>query len=152
MWRRTRPAPHRRHTARQAQGRMLRRAWLRSPPKMRGAALIAFCKSRRWTRVRSARRPGFVRCGSGFSLVRGGKGANKRFERNRTHCPRQLKMCFPRPKPEQPTLRAPSTAAIIRRGLRAGADSEMAFWKSQRWAYFEARNGLGLCAAGARLV
>ena len=53
-------------------------------------------------------------------------------EKNRTHNPGQHKMCFPRPKPEQRALRTPSTAAIIRRGLRAGA--EMAFWKSQIWA------------------
>ena len=66
-----------------------------------------------------------MRCGNKFSLVPGGKEANKRFERNRTHSPRQLKVCFPRPKLEQRALQTPSTAAIIRRWLRA--DAEMAF-------------------------
>ena len=92
---------------------------------MRAATLMAVWKSRRWAHGRSARRPGFVSCGSGLSLVRGGKGENKMLEKNRTHNPGQHKMCFPRPKPEQRALRTPSTAAIIRRELRGGA--EMAF-------------------------
>jgi hypothetical protein len=84
---------------------------------MRVATLIAFCKSRRWAHGNSARRPGFVSCCSGFSLVRGGKGENKRFERNRTHSHRRLKMCFPRPKPEQRALRTPSDGCHHQAGV-----------------------------------
>ena len=116
---------------------------------MRATTLMAFWKSLRWAHGSNERRPGFVSCGSGFSLVHGGNGANKRFERKYTHSSRQLKICFPGPKPEQHAPRTPSTAAIIRRGLRA--DAEMAFWRLQIWARVGSAGRPGsVCCASSR--
>ena len=132
-----------------AQGRTLRRALLRSPLGDVRRYVDGVMEVTEMGARSSERRPGFVSCGSGFSLVHGGNGANKRFERNHTNSSRQLRICFPGPKPEQRAPRTPSTAAIIRQGLRA--DAEMVFWRLQIWACVGSAGRPGsVCCASSR--
>ena len=128
-----------------AQGRTLRRALLRSPLGDACRYVDGVMEVTEMGALSSERRPGFVSCGSGFSLVRGGKGVNKRFERNRTHSSRQLKCVFQGQSQNNTRLgrhpRLPSSG---------GGRALMPRWRFGGPKYgrvLGARDGLGPCVA-----